>query len=134
MMKTKFSKKHIHILDSLLKKLYSLSNSEPTYSFAVTNPLLVFVHEKTVIVRFNCGDEFSKFYGKAVCDDTDTFDLQTGVKIARTKLLKTLMISMKKEFAERIVSMNKTAKSFAKFFNEAMEESNKYIESLSPTE
>lgn len=137
MLKTKFSRNHIHVLDTLLSKMAELWNDISLYSFKNLNPLVVYVHDKTVVVKLNSDRDFYKeflkeeFYGKAVCSDSDVFDLQTGIKIARTKLFKTLMIYMQKKSKERLAQCKKIMVSFDHIYREKMDESNFYIDKLS---
>ena len=140
MMITKFSRKHIHVLNTLFSKLGFIFNSFSSFNFRSLNPLRVYVHDKTVIVKFNDNEwikellqenNMDKLFGKAVCAESDVFDLKTGVKIARTKLFKALMIQMQKQASEQMVKYEKMMKSFNRLYREKMDESNLYMDQLS---
>lgn len=137
---TKFSKKHIHVLNTLFAKLCVLFNYESNLNFRSLNPLIVHIHEKTVVVKFNenawireilMEHNLDNLYGKAVCSESDKFDIQTGVKIARTKLFKALMMEMHKQAREQIIRCQKVLKSFHHIYREKMDESNMYMDQLS---
>lgn len=142
MMVTKFSKKHIHILNTLNKKLQVIFCGDfPSLDFRGLNPLHVFHHDRTVVVKFNENSywifellrdlNLDKLSGKAICRESDVFDLRTGVKIARTKLFKALMIQMQKQASEQMVKCEKAMRSFNRFYREKMDESNLYMDQLS---
>lgn len=141
MMVTKFSKKHVHILNTLNKKLqFIFSGNFPSFNFRGLNPLHVFHHDRTVIVKFNNNlfvaellrdMNLDKLYGKAICRESDVFDLRTGVKIARTKLFKALMIQMRKQASEQMIKCAKAMRSFKRIYREKMDESNLYIDQFS---
>lgn len=141
MMVTKFSKKHIHVLNTLNKKLQVIfCGNFPSFNFRGLNPLHVFHHDRTVVVKFNDNlfvvellkdMNLDKLSGKAICRDSDIFDLRTGVKIARTKLFKALMIQMQKQASEQMIKCEKTMRSFNRIYREKMDESNLYMDELS---
>lgn len=141
MMVTKFSKKHIHVLNTLNKKLqFIFGENFPSFNFRSLNPLHVHHHYRTVVVKFNNNFfvaellkdmNLDKLCGKAVCRESDVFDLRTGVKIARTKLFKALMIQMQKQASEQMIKYEKTMRSFNRIYREKMDESNLYMDQLS---
>jgi hypothetical protein len=141
MMVTKFSKKHVHILNTLNKKLqFIFGDNFPPFNFRSLNPLHVHHHNRTVVVKFNDNlfvaellkdMNLDKLSGKAICRESDVFVLRTGVKIARTKLFKALMIQMQKQASEQMIKCEKAMRSFNRLYHEKMDESNLYMNQLS---
>lgn len=141
MMVTKFSKKHINVLNTLNKKLqFIFDGNFPSFNFRGLNPLHVLHHNRIVVVKFNDNPfvaellknmNLDKLSGKAICRESDVFDLRTGVKIARTKLFKALMIQMQKQASEQMIKCEKAMRSFNRLYREKMDESNLYMNQLS---
>lgn len=74
------------------------------------NNVVVIVDKPNVIVRFDLNNEFiegnkrlfrlSKLAGVAKCSPDDTFDMKKGIKIARLKFLRKVLILCREFFIE----------------------------------
>jgi hypothetical protein len=101
----------------LIEDAFTIGNVRCGQINAMFNNVVVIEDKPNVIVRFDLSNEFiegnkrlarlSKLAGVAKCSHDDIFDLKKGIKIARLKFLRKVLILCREFFIEDTIKNNK---------------------------
>ncbi len=132
---TKFSKKHVHVLNSLNRCFANelTIGVLSIYDFKSVNPLEVYKSDNTIIVRFSSQivekfPELNNMYGKAECSHNDGFDLQVGIRIARAKLMNEVVRYMKSLVSNWRANLIDNFNSYDKLSSNVLEQNRRYLD------
>lgn len=101
----------------LIEEAFTVGNVRCVQINAMFNNVVVIEDKPNVIVRFDLSNEFiegnkrlarlARLAGVAKCSPDDIFDLKKGIKIARLKFLRKVLILCREFFNEDTIKNNK---------------------------